>query len=59
MIHNTNNIVAIDKTTHRAISGYYSSKQPFTNGMRVREWLAGQSFDSQYEFGLNVVKMFT
>ena len=59
MVHNTNNIMAIDKTTHSAISGYYSSKQPFTNGMRVREWLVGQSFDAQYEFGLNVVKMFT
>ena len=59
MVHNTNNIMAVDKTTHRAISGYYSSKQPFTNGMRVREWLVGQSFQAQYEFGLNVVKMFT
>jgi RHS repeat-associated protein len=58
IVQNTNNIVAISKTTHRAISGYYSSVQPFTNGMIVRNWLAGQSFSNQYEFGINVIKMF-
>ena len=58
MIHNTNNIISISKTTHSAISGYYSSIQPFTNGMIVRNWLAGQSFSAQYEFGLNVIRMF-
>lgn len=58
MIQNTNNIMSISKTTHRAISGYYSSAQPFTNGMIVRNWLAGQSFSAQYEFGINVIKMF-
>ena len=58
MIQNTNNIIAVSKTTHRAISGYYSSVQPFTGGMIVRNWLAGQSFSAQYEFGLNVIKMF-
>ena len=58
MIQNTNNIVSISKATHRAISGYYSSVQPFTNGMIVRNWLAGQSFSAQYEFGINVIKMF-
>ena len=58
MIQNTKNIVSISKNTHRAISGYYSSVQPFTNGMIVRNWLAGQSFSAQYEFGLNVIKMF-
>ena len=58
MIQNTNNIMSISKTTHRAISGYYSSVQPFTNGMIVRNWLAGQSFSAQYEFGINVVKLF-
>ncbi len=49
MIQNTNNIMSISKTTHRAISGYYSSVQPFTNGMTVRNWLAGQSFNAQYD----------
>ena len=58
MIQNTNNIISISKSTHRAISGYYSSIQPFTDGMIVRNWLAGQSFSAQYEFGINVIKMF-
>ena len=58
MIQNTDNVVAISKETHRAISGYYSSIQPFTNGLTVRNWLAGQSFSAQYEFGLNVIEMF-
>ena len=58
MIQNTNNIMAVSKSTHRAISGYYSSIQPFTNGMIVRNWLAGQSFSAQYQFGLDVIKLF-
>ena len=58
VIHNTNNIVSVGKTTYRAISGYYSSIQPFTNGMTVRNWFVGQSFSEQYNFGMNVIKMF-
>ena len=46
MINNINNIVSISQNTHRAISGYYSSIQSFSEGMRVRDWLAGQSFQS-------------
>lgn len=59
MINNTNNITSISQSTHRQISGYYSSIQPsFSEGLRVRDWLAGQSFQAQYEFGLDVIKMF-
>jgi len=57
-IHNTNNIIAVDKTIHGQISGYYSSKQAFTGGQTVRNWLAGQSFDAQYEFGIQKLKDF-
>ena len=49
------NKVRIDYATHRAISGYYSSKQSFTNGMRVRDWLAGQSFAEQTAFGWSII----
>ena len=28
------------------------------NGMTVRNWLAGPNFSTQYEFGINVIKMF-
>ena len=58
MIQNANNIIAIDKKTHRAISGYYSSIQDFSNNMTVRSWLAGQSFEVQYNFGLYVIGKF-
>lgn len=38
---------------HAKISGYYSSKQRFTDGMTVREWLSTQSYEDQYSFGIN------
>lgn len=40
------------------ISGYYSSVRNFTGGLRVRDWLSTQSYNDQYEFGLNVLKQF-
>jgi phage tail tape-measure protein len=43
MINNTKNAIAINSSIHAKINGYYSSIQPFTNGQRVRDWLAGQS----------------
>ena len=59
MIHNPNNVIAIDSATNNKINGYYSStKQAFTDGMTVRDWLTGQSFEFQYEFGLQVLRDF-
>ncbi len=56
-IHNTSNIISVDHATHMKISGYYNSTtQYFTNGQRVRDWLAGKSFQYQYEFGLKVLR---
>ena len=57
-IHSTGNIISIDATTHRKISAYYSSIQPFTQGLTIRNWLAGQDFEMQYKFGLQVLEMF-
>jgi len=57
-IHNPDNVVAIPTEVHRRISGYYSSKQGFTEGQRVREWLNGQSFGEQQKFGLEVLRDF-
>jgi hypothetical protein len=58
-IHNTNNLIAVDKATHAKISGYYNTSTfQFTNGLKVRDWLAGQSFEAQYEFGLKVLRDF-
>ena len=58
-INNTNNMLRIKKSIHRKISGYYNSKQPFTNEMTVRDWLAGKPIHQQYDFGINVVKIFS
>ena len=53
-IHNKNNMVAIDKDVHGKITGYYNSKQWFTDNLSVRNWLAGQSFDFQYNYGMMI-----
>ncbi len=57
-IHATNNIYAVNADIHAKITGYYGSIQSFTDGMKVRDWLAGQSFEAQYQFGINVLKQF-
>ncbi len=57
-IHSVENIIAIDQNIHAQISGFYSSIQPFTDGLLVRNWLAGQSFEDQYNFGIQVLQSF-
>lgn len=52
------NIIAVDSTTHGKISGYYSSKQSFTDGKTIRDWLAGQDFQTQFDFGMDVLRKF-
>ena len=59
MVQSTNNIISVSNTFHGKISGFYSSIQPFTNGMTVRNWLAGKSFETQYAFGLYVIRLFS
>lgn len=58
-IHNTRNLIRVDAAIHRKISGYYQTTTfDFTNGLSVRDWLAGQSFEMQYQFGLSVLERF-
>lgn len=60
-IHNTNNIIALPHgkgSIHALISGHYSSKATFTNGLTVREWLRSKSFDEQYNYGVNILKYY-
>lgn len=57
-IHNTENVIAVETTTHDAISAYYSSKSKDTGGMVVREWLRTKSYEEQRAFGLGVLRMF-
>ena len=58
-VHNTINLRVVDATVHARISGYYSSIQPAVTGSQnvtVRQWLGTQSFRTQYEFGLSVLR---
>jgi len=44
---------------HRKISGYYKTTTfDFTKGLSVRVWLAGQSYEIQYDFGIQILKIF-
>ena len=55
------NKVVLDYSVHRKISGFYSSKQPSITGsttMRVRDWLAGQSFEFQTKFGWDIIRKY-
>lgn len=60
-IHNTDNLVKLPHgpgTIHNQISGYYSSKLPFTEGKTVRQWLSTQSFEEQASFGRDILQQF-
>jgi RHS repeat-associated protein len=57
-IHNTRNLIKLQHgkgTIHARISGYYSSKDFFTGGQTVRQWLSTQSFQQQFEFGMKIL----
>ncbi len=61
IIHNTNNLMKLPHgagSIHNQISGYYSSIRPFTNGQTVRKWLSTQSYQAQYDFGIQTLKKF-
>ncbi|MCK8501564.1 hypothetical protein [Myxococcus fulvus] len=58
-IHNTENIVALDKELHTRVSAFYSSKNVSATGsdaVTVRQWLRAQSYEAQREFGLRALE---
>ena len=57
-IHSGDNLVNLDRATHARMSGYFNSKQSFTGGKTVRDWLSGQSFQAQRDFGVKVMRDF-
>lgn len=60
-IQSTDNVVAIPAGVHTgrgSISAYYSSIQPGTNSMTVRQWLSTQSLEAQRQYGSEVLKRF-
>jgi hypothetical protein len=53
-IHNTENVIALDKTLHGEVSAFYSRIRPSITKsakLTVREWLSTQSYEAQREFG--------
>lgn len=56
-INNTSNVVALNGTVHQKISALYSSIMPYSEGVRVRDWLAGKSFEFQYQFGMDQLQL--
>ena len=55
-IHNVDNVISIPAPIHHQITGYYNSIQRFTGGKTVREWLNGQSFEFQRDFGMDILR---
>lgn len=58
MIQAESNKVILDYDVHRKISGFYLSKPDWANGVRVRDWLVGQSFEFQTKFGWQIVQTY-
>src|SRR5579863_2836765 len=54
-IHNPFNLDPVPNEINQLKANYYSSIRPFTGGMTVRDWLTGQSFSDQYEFGMDIL----
>ena len=61
-VNNKNNIVAVPGgyvgSIHGKISGHFSSKTELSGDLTVREWLAGQSFEFQFKYGMEQLKRY-
>ncbi|QDE66551.1 hypothetical protein BHS09_05760 [Myxococcus xanthus] len=57
-LHNTENIIPLDKVLHVDISAFYSSIRRDITGSpsTVRQWLSTQSFEAQRDFGRLAIK---
>jgi hypothetical protein len=56
VIHHPDNLEPVLARVNQIKANYYSSKQPFTDGMTVREWLSGQSYTDQMQFGRDMLQ---
>jgi len=58
-LHNTENIIPLDKSLHTKLSSLYSSvRYDITQSLTqtVRQWMSTQSYEAQREFGLLAVE---
>ena len=60
-IHNTGNVIPVSSEVHRKITGYYSRipSDNTTGGLRFRDWLAGQDYQTQYAWGIKIFEQFS
>ncbi len=56
-LHNTENVLRLEERIHRQISAWYSTKPPGWN-QTIRQWLSGQSFEAQRQYGLKILRRF-
>jgi len=56
IINHPRNIEAVPGNVNLAKNGYYGSITSFSKGMKVRDWLAGASYDQQYDFGSFILR---
>lgn len=54
-IHNPFNLDPVPSQITQLKANYYSSIRPFTGGVTVRDWLTGQRFADQNEFGMDIL----
>lgn len=58
-LHNTENIIPLDKALHTDVSAFYSSIRRSITGsstLTVRQWLSTQSYEAQRHFGLLAIE---
>ncbi len=58
-LHNTQNVIPLEKELHTQISAFYSRKRFFitnSESLTVREWLSTQSLEAQRQFGLQAIE---
>lgn len=61
-LHNTENVIPLDKNLHTHISALYSSIRRSITGsdtLTVRQWLSTRSYEAQREFGLLAIENVT
>ena len=44
---------SVNTNHHPKITDHYNLIREHTGGLRVRDWLAGKSFDEQHKYGIN------
>jgi len=58
-VHNTENVIPLEKTLHDRVSALYSSiEENITRSatLTIRQWLDGQSYEAQRAFGLLAIE---